>query len=79
MRDDIFMAADDARKLGLKAGDPVVLRNELGEYRGRVRIDRIKPGSLQGHWPEVNGLIPCGRLDASGVPDYNAAVEVVKV
>jgi molybdopterin-dependent oxidoreductase alpha subunit len=79
MRDDIFMAAEDARKLGLKAGDPVVLRNELGEYRGRVRIDRIKPGSLQGHWPEVNGLIPCGRLDASGVPDYNAAVEVVKV
>jgi molybdopterin-dependent oxidoreductase alpha subunit len=78
MRDDIFMAADDARKLGLKPGDPVVLRNELGEYRGRVRIDRIKPGSLQGHWPEVNGLIPCGRLDASGVPDYNAAVEVVK-
>ncbi len=44
---------------------------------GRVKIDRIKPGSLQAHWPEANVLIPAGRLDASGVPDYNASVEVV--
>jgi molybdopterin-dependent oxidoreductase alpha subunit len=78
LRDEIFMAPEDARELGLKKGDSVLLRNEVGEFRGRVRIDRIKPGSLQGYWPEVNGLISCGRLDASGVPDYNAAVEVLK-
>ena len=76
-RHDILMAAEDARKLGLSAGDPVILRSEVGEFRGRVRVDRIKPGYLQGHWPEVNVLIPAGRLDASGVPDYNAIVEVV--
>ena len=71
------MAAEDARKLGLSAGDPVILRSEVGEFRGRVRVDRIKPGYLQGHWPEVNVLIPAGRLDASGVPDYNAIVELL--
>ena len=38
---------------------------------------RIKPGCLEAHWPEANAVIPAGRLDPSGVPDYNAMVEVV--
>jgi predicted molibdopterin-dependent oxidoreductase YjgC len=76
-RDDVIMAGEDAERLGLQNGDPITLRNEHGEFKGRVRIDRIKPGCLQAHWPEVNVIIPAGRLDASGVPDYNATVEVV--
>ncbi len=76
-RDDVIMAQEDADRLGLSDGDAIVLRNHLGEFRGRVRIDRIKPGCLQAHWPEVNVIIPAGRLDPSGVPDYNATVEVV--
>jgi hypothetical protein len=44
-----------------------------------VRIDRIKPGCVQGHWPEMNIMVPAGRLDPSGVPDYNAVVEVIAV
>lgn len=76
-RDDIIMARVDTVRLGVADGDAILLRNELGEYRGRVKIDRIKPGCLQGHWPEVNVLVPAGRLDPSGVPDYNSAVEVV--
>jgi molybdopterin-dependent oxidoreductase alpha subunit len=76
-RDHIIMAREDAARLGLADGDAIALRNELGEYRGRVRIDRIKPGCLQGHWPEVNVIVPAGRLDPSGVPDYNSAVEVI--
>jgi hypothetical protein len=58
-------------------GDAIVLRNTLVEFQGKVKIDRIKPGCLQAHWPEINVLIPAGRLDPSGVPDYNAVVEVV--
>ena len=77
MRDDILMSAEDADRLGFRNGDSITLRNELGEFQGRVRIDRIKPGSLQAHWPEINVLIPAGRLDPSGVPDYNTTVEVV--
>jgi molybdopterin-dependent oxidoreductase alpha subunit len=76
-RDDIIMAAEDAERLGLKTGDAITLKNDLGEFHGRVKIDRIKPGCLQAHWPEVNVIIPAGRLDPSGVPDYNATVEVV--
>ncbi len=78
-RDDILISAEDAARLGLRSGDPVLLRNELGEFRGRVRIDRIKPGCLQGHWPEMNVLVQAGRLDPSGVPDYNATVELLPV
>jgi molybdopterin-dependent oxidoreductase alpha subunit len=76
-RDDIIMAREDAARLGVANGDAITLRNELGEYRGTVKIDRIKPGCLQGHWPEVNVIVPAGRLDPSGVPDYNSAVEVI--
>jgi hypothetical protein len=53
------------------------LLNDRGEFRGRVKIDRIKPGCVQGHWPEVNVVVPAGRLDPSGVPDYNAIVEII--
>jgi molybdopterin-dependent oxidoreductase alpha subunit len=77
LRDDILMAQEDADRLDLKNGDAIVLTNERGEFRGRVKIDRVKPGSLQGYWPEVNVLVPAGCLDASGVPDYNAVVEVL--
>jgi hypothetical protein len=53
------------------------VRNSHGEYPGRVKIGRIKPGCLQGHWPELNVVVPAGCLDPSGVPDYNAIVEVI--
>lgn len=76
-RDKIFISPEDAQRLGLSDGEAITLRNELGELQGRVKIDRIKPGCLQAHWPEANVLIPAGRLDPSGVPDYNAIVEVV--
>ncbi len=76
-RDAILISAEDATKLGVANGDAILLRSEIGEFQGRARIDRIKPGSLQGYWPEVNVLIPSGCLDSSGVPDYNAIVEVV--
>ena len=78
-RRDILMSGEDARSLGLRDGDGLVLRNSRGEFRGRARTGRIKPGCVEGHWPEVNGLIAAGCLDASGVPDYNALVEIEAV
>jgi molybdopterin-dependent oxidoreductase alpha subunit len=76
-RDDIIMSAEDAERMGLTNGDAITLRNEQGTLQGHVHIDHIKPGCLQAHWPEANVIIPAGRLDPSGVPDYNATVEVV--
>ena len=78
-RDAIFMSREDAERMGLAQGAPIVLRNDRGEFHGHVKIVPIKPGCLQGHWPEVNVLVPAGCLDPSGVPDYNAIVEVVGV
>jgi molybdopterin-dependent oxidoreductase alpha subunit len=76
-RDTIFMSPEDSQRLDLTDGEPIVLRNQRGEFHGHVKIDRVKPGSLQGYWPEVNVLVAAGCLDPSGVPDYNAIVEVV--
>ena len=75
-RDDIIMSPEDAERLGLCNGDAITLQNDLGELHGHVKVDRIKPGCLQAHWPEANALIPAGRMDPSGVPDYNTVVEV---
>jgi predicted molibdopterin-dependent oxidoreductase YjgC len=77
-RDDIIMSKEDADRLGLQHGDSITLRNQLGELHGRLKVDRIKPGCLQTHWPEANVIVPIGRLDESGIPDYNTVVEVVR-
>ncbi len=75
-RDAVFMAGTDATRLGLSEGAALELVSELGRFRGRCRIARVVPGTLQVYWPEGNVLIG-RRLDpASGEPDYNAVVRV---
>ncbi len=76
-REDILIAAEDAARLALEDGDPVLLENEHGSYHGRARVAPILPGNVQGHWPEVNVLLPEDRVDPLGlVPDYNALVAI---
>ncbi len=78
-RDHVFISKPDAARLGLVTDDPIVLKNERGEYRGRAFVADVAEGTLQGHWPEVNGLIASGVVDADGgVPDYNASVTVAR-
>jgi molybdopterin-dependent oxidoreductase alpha subunit len=77
-RDDVFMSPEDAKEMVLREGDMVVLKNALGEFRGRVKIVPIRPGNLQVHWPEGNHLIRRGVCDpVCGIPDYNAVVEIM--
>jgi predicted molibdopterin-dependent oxidoreductase YjgC len=76
-RDHVFIAASDAARVGVRNGQAIRLKNSLGEFRGRAYFAEVAPGTLQGHWPEVNGLIAHGVVDAGGgVPDYNADVTV---
>lgn len=76
-RDAVFISPEDASRLHLKRGDPVLLRNGHGTFQGRVFPAALAPGSLQIHWPEGNCLLPHGRVDSTGgVPDYNARVRV---
>lgn len=76
-RDHIWISQQDAKDLGLKANGALTLKNEWGEFKGRAFVTDMVPGTLMGHWPEVNGLIPLGPVDdGGGVPDYNAVVKI---
>lgn len=76
-RDAVFMNPDDAGRLHLMQGDRIRLYNDTGSMKGRVFLAPIAPRNLQVHWPEGNAFIPTGRVDShSGVPDYNAYVQV---
>ena len=78
-RDALLMAKEDAAALGLRDGDRVTARSDNGaSMEFRVRVDNIKPRNLQAHWPEANTLIRRRVCEvSSGVPDYNAIVELV--
>jgi molybdopterin-dependent oxidoreductase alpha subunit len=76
-RDAVFMNQTDAKALGLRDGERIVLRNQTGVYHGRVRIAPMKRRNLQVHWPEGNVLLDHNRRSPeSHVPDYNALVRV---
>jgi molybdopterin-dependent oxidoreductase alpha subunit len=76
-RDHIFISPADAKRLSVKTNDRVLLKSATGEFRGRVFVADVAAGTLQGHWPEINVLIPAGRVDPyGGVPDYNAVVDL---
>jgi molybdopterin-dependent oxidoreductase alpha subunit len=76
-RDALFVGAQDAESLGVVEGTPVLVRSEHGEMEARVHVAPIRPGNVQVFFPEGNVLVPGGRLDPeSGVPDYNAVVEI---
>jgi molybdopterin-dependent oxidoreductase alpha subunit len=77
VRDDVLMNEADVRALGLHDGAPIVLRSEVGEYRGRAKVAPIKERNVQVHWPEGNVLIKRGQTDPiCGIPDYNAVVRI---
>ncbi len=76
-RDHVLMAAEDARALGLADGDAVVLRSDVGAFRGRVRVAPVKPRNLQVFWPEANPLIRRDVVEPQcGIPDFTAVVRV---
>ncbi|MBD2678189.1 MULTISPECIES: FdhF/YdeP family oxidoreductase [Nostoc] len=79
VREAVLMNAADAAKLGLKDGDRVILKNELGELPCLVYIAPIQSGNLQIHWPEGNVLLDKSKRSLEGVPDYNAIAWLEKI
>jgi molybdopterin-dependent oxidoreductase alpha subunit len=76
-RDAVLISDRDAERIGIVDGQPVVVRSEHGELRGRALVAPITPGNLQVHWPEGNVLIGAGRRSPqAGIPDYNARVTI---
>jgi molybdopterin-dependent oxidoreductase alpha subunit len=79
-RDDVLISREDAERLGIRDGAAIRLKSESGTFAGRAKIDRIKPGNLEVHWPEGNSLLSLEAMDpASREPDYNATVSVEKI
>jgi molybdopterin-dependent oxidoreductase alpha subunit len=79
-RGDVLFCKEDADRLGLSEGDRVRLRSRTGAFEGRIKLERIKPGNLQVHWPEGNELLSKDEIDpASHEPDYNAVVSVERI
>ncbi len=77
-RDAVMLASADAERIGVRHGDPVLVRSALGELRGRAHVSPMAPGNVQVLFPEGNVLFGLGRRDEeSGVPDYTAIVDVV--
>ena len=77
-RDAVFVSPEDATRLGLREGAPIVVRSASGEVRGRVQVAPLREGNVQMFFPECNPLIAAGVRDpASKVPDYTAVVELV--
>jgi predicted molibdopterin-dependent oxidoreductase YjgC len=77
-RESLLMAPEDAARLDLDAGASVLVRSNHGEVRARVYLAGMRPGNVQMHFPEANALVPAGPRDReSGVPDFNAIVEIV--
>ena len=76
-RDAVLMSEEDARALGVRDGDPVEVRSDVGRYVGTAKVTRIKPRNLQMYWPEANAVLRRGILDPEcGMPDYNAVVRL---
>ena len=79
-RNDVLISREDADRLGIRDGKRIRLTSNFGSFAGRAKIDRIKPGNLEVHWPEGNGLLSREEIDlASREPDYNATVRVEKI
>jgi anaerobic selenocysteine-containing dehydrogenase len=77
-RDALFISPEDAKALEVSEGESVVVRADGGAtIRARTHVAPIRAGNVQMFWPEANVLIAAGRRDpVSGVPDYNAVVEI---
>ncbi|MCS6816304.1 MAG: FdhF/YdeP family oxidoreductase [Blastocatellia bacterium] len=74
-REDVILAPEDMQRLGLRDGDPVLVRSEVGEFHGRARSGPIYPGTAMMYWPEANVLIPRGAHDPEcGMPAFRSAI-----
>ena len=79
-RDNILMSGEDAERLNIREGELIRLTSSTGNYVGRAKIQPIKPGNVEVHWPEGNCLLSREEIDpASREPDYNAVVTIEKV
>ncbi|GAA0373090.1 FdhF/YdeP family oxidoreductase [Bacillus horti] len=78
-RYDVLLSKKDAESLSIQEGDAIVVYNKYGTFQGKAKLENVKDGNVQVHWPEGNNLIPKGVYEKyAGIPEYNTAVIVEK-
>ncbi|MCR8631016.1 FdhF/YdeP family oxidoreductase [Paenibacillus radicis (ex Xue et al. 2023)] len=78
-RYDVLLNPDDAKSLGLREGDAIVVYNQHGMLHGRAKPVRVQKGNIEVHWPEGNSLIPKRVYEPhAGIPEYNTTAIVEK-
>jgi molybdopterin-dependent oxidoreductase alpha subunit len=78
-RYDVLIHPQDAKEIGIRDGEAVVVYNRFGTFHGRAKYADTRRGNLQVYWPEGNVLIQKGVYEKhAGIPEYNAAVIVEK-
>jgi anaerobic selenocysteine-containing dehydrogenase len=56
-RDVVMMASEDVARLGLREGDPVVVRTNTGSLEVVIAEVDIRPGNVAMYYPEANVLV----------------------
>jgi molybdopterin-dependent oxidoreductase alpha subunit len=77
-RDVVMMAAEDATRLGLEEGEPVVVETEAGRMEVVVALAPIRPGNLAMYYPEANVLVPRRLDERSKTPAFKSVVATVR-
>lgn len=78
-RDDVLMSEEDGLEYDIAEGDPIVVYNQHGMFKGQAKFVPLKKGNIELHWPEGNVVIPQGVYeDFSGIPEYNTTVIIEK-
>ncbi len=74
-RDVVMLSAEDARRLGLAEGDPVLVTSRTGQMRVKAAIVDIRSGNLAMYYPEANVLVD-RQLDAESLTPAFKSVHV---
>ncbi len=78
-RYSVLIHPEDARSIGIRDGEAIVLYNRYGRFQGVAQFADTRRGNLQVYWPEGNVLIPKGVYEEyAAIPEYNTAVVVEK-
>lgn len=78
-RDVVMMSESDARRLGVREGDRVVVKTDAGSMEVCVSITDIRPGSLAMYYPEANAIVPRVIDSSSGTPAFKSVRATLRV
>ena len=78
-RDAVLISQADAIRLSVISGDTVLIKNEFGEYFGRIRIADVAQKTVEVYWPEANVLIdPQALSPLAKIPAYKSVKASIK-